>query len=109
MTVVDPSFLTSGPEWSVDLGEGVGSVGGLGDAERSGAGSFGNVLSEQISNLESLQVDAAEQSRALATGQADDPAQVVMAVEKARLSMQLAAQLRTKGVEAINDVMHTQV
>jgi flagellar hook-basal body complex protein FliE len=32
-----------------------------------------------------------------------------MAVERAQLSMQLASQLRTKGVEALNDIFHTQV
>jgi flagellar hook-basal body complex protein FliE len=32
-----------------------------------------------------------------------------MAVERARLSMQLAAQLRTKAVEAAQDLFHTQV
>ena len=32
-----------------------------------------------------------------------------MAVERARLSMQLAAQLRTKGVEAVNEIFRTQV
>ena len=117
MTVIDPSFVTVGGEWSVGGIGGVGELGGLGDAERGlgsvtgtgDSGSFGSLLSEQLSNLEGLQVEAAEQSRALATGQASDPAEVVMAVEKAQLAMQLAAQLRTKGVEAINDVMHTQV
>jgi flagellar hook-basal body complex protein FliE len=33
----------------------------------------------------------------------------VMAVERARLSMQLASTLRNKAVEAVNDVFHTQV
>ena len=32
-----------------------------------------------------------------------------MAVERAQLSMQLASQLRTKGVEALQDIFHTQV
>ena len=50
-----------------------------------------------------------ERLTALATGTATDPTAVVMAVERARLSMQLASQLRTKGVEAINDIFHTQV
>ena len=111
MTPIDPSMVTVGGEWSLGLDPGLGalergteSVGG-GD----GGGSFGSMLTKQISNLEQLQVDAAEQSRALATGQAADPAEVVMAVEKARLAMQLAAQLRTKGVEAITEVMRTQV
>lgn len=109
MTVIDPSFLTSGPEWSVGLGdqplEAPAGAGAAGEA----SGSFGSMLTEQIGNLEQLQADAAEQSRALATGTATDPAEVVVAVERARLAMQLAAQLRTKGVEAINDVMRTQV
>ena len=32
-----------------------------------------------------------------------------MAVERARLSMQLASKIRTKAVEAFNDIFHTQV
>jgi flagellar hook-basal body complex protein FliE len=32
-----------------------------------------------------------------------------MAVEKARLSMQLASQIRSKSVEALNDIFHPQV
>jgi flagellar hook-basal body complex protein FliE len=32
-----------------------------------------------------------------------------MAVEKARLGMQLASQIRTKSVDAIQDIFHTQV
>ena len=48
-------------------------------------------------------------SQALATGQATDPTAVVMAVERAQLSMQLAGQIRTKAVEAAQDIFHTQV
>jgi flagellar hook-basal body complex protein FliE len=32
-----------------------------------------------------------------------------VAVERAQLAMQLASQLRTKGVEALQDIFHTQV
>lgn len=101
MTVVDPTFLTSGTEWSV----GAGSAGEVAAAP----GEFGSVLAEQVTKLGALQHDAADAARALATGTATDPSTAVVAVERARLAMQLAAQLRTKGVEAINDVMHTQV
>ena len=44
-----------------------------------------------------------------ATGQATDPTAVVMAVERAQLAMQLASQIRTKAVEAAQDIFHTQV
>ena len=54
-------------------------------------------------------VDQVPFAVALANGTATDPTTAVMAVERAQLSMQLASQLRTKGVEAINDVFHTQV
>ena len=66
MPFVDPSFLTSGSEWS---------VGGVGQAD----------------------------------GTASDPTTAVVAVERAQLAMQLASQLRTKGVEALQDIFHTQV
>jgi flagellar hook-basal body complex protein FliE len=32
-----------------------------------------------------------------------------MAVEKAQLAMQLAGQLRSRGVEAMTEIFHTQV
>ena len=38
-----------------------------------------------------------------------DPTQVVMSVERARLAMQLASQIRGKAVEAYTDIFHTQV
>ena len=83
---IDPSMLTSGAEWNV-----------------------GSVLTDQLDKLEGVQNDAAKASQDLATGQASDPEAVVMAVERARLSMQLASTLRTKAVEAFTDVFHTQV
>ena len=67
------------------------------------------MLTNQLENLQGLQTDAAAQSQALATGTAEDASQVVMAVEKARLSMQLAASLRDKGVESFQEIFRTQV
>ncbi len=73
-----------------------------------GAG-FGSMLSNSISSLQTAQTEAASAAQALATGQDVDPTSVVMAVERAQLSMQMASQLRTKAVEAYQDVFHTQV
>ena len=58
---------------------------------------------------QATQNEAAQASQALATGQATDPTAVVMAVERAQLAMQLASQIRTKAVEAAQDIFHTQV
>jgi flagellar hook-basal body complex protein FliE len=102
---IDPTFLkgvTGGPEWSV------GGVDGT-PAPTGGSSSFATALGDQLSALEKTQNVAAEASRSLADGTATDPTAAIMAVERAQLSMQLASQLRTKGVEALQDIFHTQV
>ena len=112
MPAIDPSSLAGAlpTEWSI----GPLDQAGIPDPEFTLEGpaqqdGFSSVLGEQISKLSELQADAAGASEALAIGTATDPAAVVMAVERARLSMQLASQLRTKGVEAINEIFRTQV
>jgi flagellar hook-basal body complex protein FliE len=103
---IDPSMaikgLTGGPEWSI------GGVDGTPAPTGTGPG-FGAMLGDQLSALEKTQNAAADASRSLADGTAADPSQAVIAVERAQLSMQLASQLRTKGVEALQEILHTQV
>jgi len=96
---VGAAFATTGPEWS---------VGQAAPATTSGGG-FGGVLSGQLQQLQNVQNDATQQSQALATGTATDPNAVVMAVERAQLSMQMASTLRNKGVEAMQEILRTQV
>lgn len=103
---VDPAMLATGAEWAID---GVGGA-GAGAAQRpAGPTGFGEVLEREVGRLSEMQTEAADASQALAAGTATDAASVVMAVERARLSMQLASQIRTKGVEAIQDILHTQI
>ena len=99
---IDPSFAVSGAEWNVAPLDGAIPVDGAG-------GGFGGMLADQIGALEKLQTDAAEGARSLAAGTAADPTAVVMSIERARLGMQLASQVRTKVVDALQDVFHTQV
>lgn len=103
---VGAEFSVTGPEWAIAAPD-AGVV--EPDVAQAGGGGFGAVLGKQLQNLGNLQTEAADASQALATGTATDPASVVVAVERARLAMQLASQLRTKGVEAVNDIFHTQV
>ncbi len=113
MPAIDPSSLAGAlpSEWTIGpLDEAGLSTEGLGALEGTpDSGGFASQLGKQIGALADLQAQGAEASQALATGTATDPGQVVMAVERARLSMQLASQLRTKGVEAINEIFRTQV
>jgi flagellar hook-basal body complex protein FliE len=103
MSAIDPSFALNGPEFQ---------VGPLDSTQPAGAASgsgFGAMLGQSIQALTATQEDAATASQQLATGQATDPTAVVMSVERAQLAMQLASQIRTKAVEAAQDLFHTQV
>lgn len=97
-----------GAEWSIGGVEGLGGAGATQDAPASGTG-FDGMLGKQLGQLEGLQGEAAGAARALADGTATDVASAVMAVERARLSMQLASQIRTKAVDAYQDIFRTQV
>ena len=100
---IDPSFSVRGAEWQI------GGTTLPGSSQAPAAGAFGSMLSNSISSLAETQTQAADAAQALATGQATDPTAVVMAVERAQLAMQLASQIRTKAVEAAQDIFHTQV
>jgi flagellar hook-basal body complex protein FliE len=99
---IDPSFAVSGAEWQIGSLEGP-------SAPQSSTADFGSMLGKSIASLTETQNGAASAAQALASGQATDPAAVVMAVERAQLAMQLASTLRTKGVEAIQEIFRTQV
>ena len=96
---------------------GVGSVGGIGQdpnaavggATGSGDGSFGGALTGAINSLEQTQNNATTASQQLATGQLTDPTQAITTVENASLAMDLASQIRTKLVSAVDTVFQTQV
>ena len=105
---IDPAMAVNGGEWKVGLGEAGIPEGPAGGSTATQGSGFGGMLADQIGALEQLQTDAASGSRALATGAAD-PTDVVMAVERARLGMQLASQIRTKAVDAVQEIFHTQV
>lgn len=97
-------------EWSV------GGVGSSGQSPTSGTnatggsdGSFGSALTGAINSLETSQADGTTASQQLATGQLTDPTQAITSVENASLAMDLASQVRTKLVDAVNTVFQTQM
>jgi flagellar hook-basal body complex protein FliE len=98
---IDPSFATTGADWQVAPVEPTAPA-----ADGTG---FAGALGKAVEALQADQTNAAQAAQGLATGTATDPTQAVMALERARLSMQLAGQLRTKAVDAMQDIFHTQV
>lgn len=107
---IDPSMaiksIGGGADWKIGALDGTPTAG---EAGQAGGGSFASALGDQLGALEKSQNAAADASRSLADGTATDPTQAIVAVERAQLSMQLAAQLRTKGTEALQELFRTQV
>lgn len=105
------AIAAGGPEWAIAPIEAPAGAQDTAAAGQGGGGEggFGSMLADAVGELQQTQDAAAEQARALATGQTQDVASVVSSVEQARLSMELAGQLRNKAVEAYTDILHTQV
>lgn len=120
-TGLSPSAPTASAEPATGASSGVGGVGGVSGVESSTApsglegsgggesGSFGGALTQAISSLDKTQQSADGAAQALATGTAANPESAVVTVENAQLAMQLASQIRTKAVEAAQQIFQTQV
>jgi flagellar hook-basal body complex protein FliE len=107
---IDPSMVANGADWQIGGATGPEwQVQSPTAAPGAGQQSFGGALTQAIQGLADSQTQAAGAAEQLATGTATDPSSVVMTVERARLAMQLASQIRTKAVEAEQDIFHTQV
>ncbi|MGH2854409.1 MAG: flagellar hook-basal body complex protein FliE [Solirubrobacteraceae bacterium] len=109
--VLPPSVLTEPGSVTGLSGTGAGGVANPG-VEGSGgveSGGFGGALTQAISSLEQTQTSADGAAQALATGTASNPESAVVTVEDAQLAMQLASQIRTKAVEAAQQIFQTQV
>jgi flagellar hook-basal body complex protein FliE len=98
-----------GADWAIDAPQGFSMDGVAEAAPAGGDGGFGSVLADQVAALQGTQDEAAAASQSLAAGTAEDLSSVVMAVERAQLSMQLASQLRNRAVEAYQEIFRTQV
>lgn len=112
------SAIAGGNQWALPKAAGsdwsVGQLGAADPAQKATpsadpAGGFGSMLSNAVGELQQTQDAAAAQSQALATGQTQDITSVVTAVQEASLSMEVAAQLRNKAVEAYSEIFRTQV
>jgi flagellar hook-basal body complex protein FliE len=99
-----------GPEYAIGLGPEAAIPGVLApETGAAGPESFGSMLMGSIDALEADLGKAAEQATALATGQAADLTEVVLATERASLELQLAVQVRNKAVEAYQELFRVQI
>jgi flagellar hook-basal body complex protein FliE len=81
------------------------STGSLGNILQS----FGDVLKDQVAKISDLQAKADEAAQTYATGGDIELHNVILASEKAGLSLELAMQVRNKVVAAYQEVMHMNI
>ena len=70
---------------------------------------FSDWLSGQIENVNRQIVDADAEVQKLAVGDATNLHQVMIALEKARLTFEMVVQVRNKLLDAYQDVMRMQI
>lgn len=71
--------------------------------------SFQDLFSQALVQVEQDQVAAAHAAVKLATGEVQDIAEVMIASERANLSLGLALQVRNKLLEAYQEIMRTSI
>jgi len=77
--------------------------------EAPSGSSFGDVLAEAIRKVEQEQQTANDMAVKLAAGEVEDIAQVMIASERASLSLNLAVQVRNKVIEAYQEIMRVSL
>lgn len=85
---------------------------GLSDQSSDNGTPFSSFFSAAVENIEEvnqLQKDAEQMSVDFAIGKIDNVADVMIAQEKASIALQYTVQLRTKLLDAYNEIMRIQV
>ena len=82
---------------------------GKADTQSGQEKTFGQMLSEVLNDVNDLQNTAEKASYNLAAGNIQDISEVTVATEKARLALQLTMQVRSKVIDAYQEIMRMQV
>lgn len=71
--------------------------------------SFGKILTNALTEVNTLQKDTEKSAIDLVTGRLQDISQVTIAAEKASVALQLTMQVRNKAIDAYQEIMRMQV
>lgn len=86
----------------------IGSGNGKSDTENDKV-DFGGILEKQLSAVNNKQIDAQETSKQFVEGDDIDVHQVMLSTQEAKLSLELAIQVRNKLVEAYQELNKMQL
>ena len=76
---------------------------------QSGIDEFAKVLTNEVQDVNSMQIDANEMVHSLLTGGDVNEAEVLTAVQKADLAFRMLLQVRNKLVEAYREIQQIQI
>jgi flagellar hook-basal body complex protein FliE len=100
-----PVSLTQGPVLPIEPI----SVDAAQNAAEVSPSSFKDLLKKAVGDLNASQVGAAGAIQSLATGGEDNLHDVIIAMEKANMTLQYAIQIRNKVLEAYQSVIQMQI
>lgn len=80
-----------------------------GGKQEAGGGSFSELLNNALKELNNTQTKADNLTLGLLTGEVQDIHQVTVAMQEAKLTMQLAVEVRNKVIEAYQEISRMQV
>ncbi len=72
-------------------------------------GSFGEMLNKALQDVNQSQINSDETVKGFLTGEVQDVHQVTIAMEKAKIMLLLATEVRNKVVEAYQEISRMQV
>lgn len=76
---------------------------------KEASGDFGSMLKDAIQQVNKTQVDSEQMSNKLMTGQVQDVHEVMLAAQKASLSLNLTVEVRNKVIESYQEIMRMQM
>ncbi|OLS03776.1 flagellar hook-basal body complex protein FliE [Tissierella creatinophila] len=71
--------------------------------------SFADMMNKEIDKVNSMQINADNITNKFMTGEIDDLHSVMIATEEARISLELAVQVRNKCIEAFKEINNMQL
>jgi len=81
----------------------------IGDGAQKAETDFSKFLNDALGQVNALQSNADAASQQLATGKVQDMSTVMVALQKASLSMSLTVSVRDKVIDAYNQIMRMQM
>lgn len=70
---------------------------------------FADILKASIENVNDAQLSSDQKTKALAMGEIDDLHEVMIAAQKATITLETSVQVQRKVIDAYNEIMRMQV